>query len=143
MLSVVVLALSVASTSALLPVAASPRVRYACRASRLAPIMQEDIDGPAKEEAPEVESAAAPINDGGPTMPPINDGGPTMPVSSTGDKIKGLGAIVVGLGATGAILNYAFSPGSIFESPAMRNEPTANERAVQKYTSTFQQAVDQ
>ena len=66
-----------------------------------------------------------------------------MPVSSTGDKIKGLGAIVVGLGATGAILNYAFSPGSIFESPAMRNEPTANERAVQKYTSTFQQAVDQ
>ena len=133
MLSVVVLALSVASTSALLPVAASPRVRYACRASRLAPIMQEDIDGPAKEEAPEVESAAA----------PINDGGPTMPVSSTGDKIKGLGAIVVGLGATGAILNYAFSPGSIFESPAMRNEPTANERAVQKYTSTFQQAVDQ
>ena len=66
-----------------------------------------------------------------------------MPVSSTGDKIKGLGAIAVGLVGTGVILNYAFSPGSIFESPSMRNEPTANERAVEKYTKVTQQAADQ
>ena len=130
-LSMLVLALSVASSQALLPVAAAPTVRHACRSSRLA-VMQEEI-GPTEEGSPQVESPAT----------QIDDRGPTMPVSSTGDKIKGLGAIVVGLGATGVILNYAFSPGSIFESPTMRNEPTANERAVQKYTSAMQQAADQ
>ena len=44
------------------------------------------------------------------------DSGPTMPVSSTADKIKGLGAIVVALLASGFVLNYAFSSESVFLS---------------------------
>ena len=131
--SFLILALSVALTNALQLMVAS-RSRPAYRAAHT--IMQEE-----QLEEQEGGMVIAPqTDDGGPTAPKTDDGGPTMPVSSIGDKLKGFAAIAVGIAATGLVINYAFSPGSIFESPAVRGEPTANELAVNKYTNAIQQA---
>jgi hypothetical protein len=101
-----------------------PRVRFPRMAEGEveppAPADGDDMPSPTPDA--DVPAAAA--------GPPI-DRGPTMPVSSTGDKVKGLGGIFFFLVAAGWILNYSFSPSSPLLAPA---EPKVNEALV-KYTT--------
>ena len=94
--------------------------------------MTEVENGTPAEEGGGVENDAT-------SPPPIDPNAPTMPVSSTVDKIKGLGVIAVVLFASGVVLNYAFSPGSIFLAS---DEPKVNEGLV-KYTTILEKAASQ
>ena len=91
----------------------------------------QESAAPADEAAPVVESAAPPA-----PAPAVANDGPTLPVSSTFDKIKGLALIFVLLIVSGYVLNYAFSPNSVFLAP---EEPAVNETLL-KYTSALDKA---
>ena len=61
---------------------------------------------------------------------------PVLPISSTADKVKGLAIFLVALVGSGFLLNYAFSPNSVFlASP----EPKVNE-GLRKYAGVIESA---
>ena len=61
---------------------------------------------------------------------------PVLPISSTADKVKGLTIFLVALVGSGFLLNYAFSPNSVFlASP----EPKVNE-GLRKYAGVIESA---
>lgn len=124
------------STSDALRLDAVVALRHArpTRVPRDAHVVMEDASvDPVDESAPESTTEVAPAE----VAPPKDPNAPTMPVSSLDFKLKGLATIAVGLVGVGFILNYAFTPGSIFSAP---EEPQVNQALV-KYTTALEKVA--
>ena len=97
----------------------SLRARQLCMAN-------EDISTSSADATPGIASTRLPA--------PRDE--PVLPISSTADKVKGLAICLAALVGSGFLLNYAFSPNSVFlASP----EPKVNE-GLRKYAGVIESA---
>lgn len=88
----------------------------------------------ANEDISTSSADATPLTPTNPAPAPRDE--PVLPISSTADKVKGLAIVLVALVGSGFLLNYAFSPNSVFlASP----EPKVNE-GLRKYAGVIESA---